>query len=93
MPHASVAFQVRTVVPVPAHAPAVNTSLNVTTGLGSQMSVTVGAGNTGVAGHWMGEVARGHVIVGGIVSTTTTVCEQLAELPQSSVAVHVLVLL
>ena len=69
------------------------TSANVTVGVASQVSVAVGAGNTGVAGHWMGEVAGGQVIVGGMVSTTTTVCEQLAELPQSSVAVQVRVTL
>ena len=49
------------------------TSLNVTAGLGSQLSPAVGAGNTGAFGHWIGEVALGQLIVGGVVSITTTV--------------------
>ena len=33
-----------------------------------------------------------NVITGGVLSTTTMVCTQLLELPQSSVASHVLVI-
>ena len=52
----------------------------------------VGGGNTGMAGHWMGEVATGQVMTGGVVSITVTVWEQLAELPLQSVHVQVRVL-
>ena len=44
------------------------TSTNVVTGAGSQVSVHVGGGNTGVAGHWIGEATAGQVITGGVVS-------------------------
>jgi len=57
------------------------------------VSLTVGAGNTGVFGHWIGETAAGQVIVGGVVSMTTTVWLQLAELLLQSVAVQVRVTL
>ena len=69
------------------------TSLEVTFGLGSQVSLTVGAGNTGTFGHWIGDTAAGQVIVGGVVSITTTVWLQLAELLLQSVAVQVRVTL
>ena len=69
------------------------TSLKVTVGLASQVSVAVGAGKTGVAGHWIGETAAGQVMVGGVVSCTTTVWLQVAVLPQWSVAVQVRVTL
>ena len=57
------------------------------------MSLTVGAGKTGVLGHWIGETAVGQVIVGGVVSMTTTVWLQVAELLLQSVAVQVRVTL
>ena len=57
------------------------------------MSLTVGAGKTGVFGHWIGETAAGQVIVGGVVSITTTVWLQAAELLLQSVAVQVRVTL
>ena len=67
--------------------------MDVTFGLGSQVSLTIGAGKTGVFGHWIGETAAGQVIVGGAVSITTTVWLQLAELLLQSVAVQVRVTL
>ena len=67
--------------------------MEVTFGLGSQVSLTVGAGKTGTFGHWIGETATGQVIVGGVVSMTTTVWLQLAELLLQSVAVQVRVTL
>jgi hypothetical protein len=73
--------------------PGVVTSLNVTVGIRSQSSVAVAAGKTGVAGHWIGDVTAGHVIVGGVLSSTTIVREHVAVFPQSSVAVHVRVTL
>jgi len=71
----------------------VTTSLEVTFGLGSQVSLTIGAGKIGVFGHWIGETAAGQVIVGGVVSITTTVWLQVAELLLQSVAVQVRVTL
>src|SRR5216683_1019742 len=85
----SVAVQVRVTVLVPGQLPAVTTSLEVTTGLGSQVSLTDGAGKTGAFGHWIGDTATGQVIVGGVVSMTTTVWLQVAELLLQSVAVQV----
>ena len=68
------------------------TSTNVVTGAGSQLSVHVAAGKTGVLGHWMGETAVGQLMTGGVVSITATVWLQLAELPLQSVHVQVRVL-
>jgi len=67
--------------------------LEVTFGLGSHVSLTAGAGNTGTFGHWIGETADEQVMVGGAVSMTTTVWLQLAELLLQSVAVQVRVTL
>jgi len=65
--------------------------VNVT--LRSHASVAVGATNAGIAGQAIGVTCVAHVIVGGIISCTTMVPLQVAVLPQSSVAVHVLVVL
>ena len=59
----------------------------------SQASVVVGGVNTGVAGQAIGDVCVTQVIVGGVMSCTTIVPLHVAVLPQSSVAVHVLVVL
>ena len=67
--------------------------MEVTFGLRSQVSLTVGAGKTGVFGHWMGETATEQVMLGGFVSITNTVWLQLAELLLQSVAVQVRVTL
>ena len=69
------------------------TSENVTVTVPSHASVTVGGINTGVAGQFIGVTCVAHVMVGGVISCTTMVRLQLAVLPQSSVAVHVLVTL
>ena len=53
------------------------------------MSLTVGAGKIGVFGHWIGETAAGQVMIGGVVSMTTTGWLQVAELLLQSVAVQV----
>ena len=68
--------------------PGVVTSTNVTVGLASQASLTVGAGKVGVAGHSM---VRGpaQTMLGAVVSTTVMLWLQLAWLPQWSVAVQV----
>ena len=59
----------------------------------SQASVAVGGVKTGVAGQLMGDVCATQVIVGGVISCTTMVPLQVAVLPQSSVAVQVLLTL
>ena len=59
----------------------------------SHASVAVGGTNTGVAGQAIGVVCVAHVIVGGVISWTTIVPLHVAVLPQSSVAVHVRVVL
>jgi len=53
--------------------------------------VAVGGVNTGVAGQAIGVTCVTHVIVGGVMSCTEMIALQVAVLPQSSVAVHVLV--
>ena len=73
--------------------PGVLTSENVILTLGSQVSDAVGGLNTGVAGQLIGVVCATQVIVGGVLSCTTMVRLQVAVFPQSSVAVHVLVVL
>ena len=69
------------------------TSEKVTTTVISHASVAVGGLNTGVAGQAIGVVCSAQVMVGGVISCTTIVPLQVAVLPQSSVAVHVLVVL
>ena len=69
------------------------TSEKVITTVRSHASVAVGATNAGNAGQAIGEVCVTQVIVGGVISCTTIVPLQVAVLPQSSVAVHVLVVL
>ena len=73
--------------------PGVETSEKVIATVRSQASVAVGGVKTGVAGQAIGDVCATHVIVGGVISCTTIVPLQVAVLPQSSVAVHVLVVL
>jgi len=71
----------------------VETSEKVMTTVRSQASVAVGGKNVGNAGHAIGVTCVAHVIVGGVISCTTMVPLQVAVLPQSSVAVQVLVVL
>jgi hypothetical protein len=78
---------------VPGHVPGVVTSEKVTVTLGSHASVAVGGVNTGVAGQLIGVTWLAQVMVGGVISCTTMLALQVAVLPQSSVAVHVLVTL
>ena len=92
-PQSSVAVHVLVVLYVPAHEPVKVTSEKVIVTVASHASVAVGATNTGEAGQLIGVVWLAHVIVGGVISCTTIVRLQVALLPQSSVAVHVLVVL
>ena len=73
--------------------PGVERSEKVIATVRSHASVAVGGVKTGVAGQAIGDVCVTHVIVGGVISCTTMVPLQVAVLPQSSVAVHVLVVL
>jgi hypothetical protein len=55
--------------------------------------VAVGVAHDGVASQFIVEGAGSVDIVGGVTSSTLIVCVAVALLPQSSVAVHVLVML
>src|SRR6187399_640535 len=92
-PQSSVAVQVRVVLYAPVHDPGVVASTKVIVTLASQASVAVGGVNTGSAGQSTGDVCATQVIVGAVISCTTIVPLQVAVLPQSSVAVHVRVVL
>src|SRR6186997_2986898 len=92
-PQSSVAVHVRVVLYVPTHEPGVVASTKVMVTVASHASVAVGGVNTGKAGQSTGDVCTTQVIVGGVISCTTIVPLQVAELPQSSVAVHVRVVL
>ena len=59
--------------------------------LASQISLAVAEPKVGVAGQLIG-LAVGQVMFGGVISITAMVMLQLAELPQSSVAVQVRVI-
>ena len=93
LPQSSVAVQVLVVLYVLAQVPGVVTSANVIVTFWSHASVAVAAPNTGEAGQSIGEVTEGQVIEGGVISLTTIVRAHTALLPQSSVAVQVLVTL
>ncbi len=64
--------QVRVIVNSCGHAPGVTRSVNVTTGLGSQLSVQLAepvlAGSVGTSHSIV--TSAGHVITGGVLSTT-----------------------
>src|SRR6188474_2226027 len=88
-PQSSVAVHVRVTLYVPAHEPGVVASTKVMVTVAPHASVAVGVVNTGSAGQSTGVVCATHVIVGGVISCTTMVPLHVAVLPQSSVAVHV----
>ena len=71
--------------------PGVVTSLKVKETEASQASEKVGGTKVGVVVQFTGVVCVAQVSDGGVLSTTTTERLQVAVLPQSSVAVHVLV--
>ena len=75
------------------HVPGVVRSEKVNVTLRSHASVAVGATNAGKAGQAIGVTCVAQVMVGGVISCTTIVELQVAVLPQSSVAVHVLLTL
>jgi len=89
LPQSSVAVHVLVTLYVPTHEPAVVVSTKDKSTVASQASVTVGAVNTGSDGQSTGDICPTHIIVGGVVSSTTMVSLQVAVFPQSSVAVQV----
>jgi hypothetical protein len=88
LPESSVAVQVTTVVPTGKPS---DGALLVTVGAGSSSSLTVGVPNeTGVRGAVASSVTpAGAVMDGALVSVIVTTCVSAAELPLSSVAVQV----
>jgi hypothetical protein len=93
LPQSSVAVHVLVIENEPAHAPGVVTSLKESSTSASQRSVAVGVVHEGVASQLIVEGAGSVDIVGGATSSTLIVCVAVVLLPQSSVAVHVLVML
>src|SRR5881409_609038 len=88
-PASSVAFQVRRIVRVPA-IPAVTESVKVTVAVpqaSRPVATPVLAGSV-LAGH-SSTLFGGQAMVGGVVSTSSIFCTQVAVKPQASVAVHV----
>jgi hypothetical protein len=94
LPQSSVAVQVLVTLYSCGHIPlGVVTVEKVILTEASQPSVAVAVPKEGTAGQLIGETTFGHVITGGVLSTTTIVLLQEAVLPQSSVATQVLVTL
>ena len=88
------AVHVLVIVRSTGHAPATVTSLKVIVGepvqLSEAVAVPVTAGKE-LCVHWM-VILAGHVITGGVLSSTNIVCRQVEALPQASVAVQVLLI-
>ena len=95
LPQSSVARHVRVMVYSCGHAPATVTSVDVIVGVASQLSVAVAVPfappGAVLAVHWIVKFG-GQVITGGVLSSTKMVCRHVLELPQSSVAIHVRVM-
>ena len=92
-PHPSAAVHVLVILYVPAHAPLVVTSAEVSVNALPQASVAVAAANTGVAGQLIIVGVGSAPITGAAISCTLIVCDAVETLLQASVAVHVLVTL
>ena len=73
------------------HDPAIVIVSNEMVTLISHASVAVASPKTGIEVHSMGDTTAGQLITGGVLSSTTTDLLHVELLPQSSVAVHVLV--
>jgi hypothetical protein len=69
------------------------TSAKVSVNALPQASVAVAVAKTGVAGQLIVVTPGNGAITGAVISCTLIVCEAVDELPQASVAVHVLVTL
>src|SRR5215216_7134027 len=96
LPQSSVARQVRVIVYSCGHAPPTVTSVEVIATIRSQLSVAVAVPldppGAVLAVHWIVMFGGQKVMTGGVLSSTTIVCVQLLELPQSSVARQVRVI-
>src|SRR6188508_1723887 len=92
LPHASVVVHDLVIVYACGHAPSVVTSLYVTAGAGSQLSVALAipvlSGDVD-SSHSM-VTSTGHVIDGGVESSTRIFCRHVVLFPQASVTSHVL---
>ena len=90
-PHASVAVHVLVMVPQPCTTLFVSVKFTVI--VGSQLSVAVTDGPAIIVlVHCTVSLAGTPIMTGRVVSTTVSVCEAVAVLPQRSVDVHVLVI-
>jgi hypothetical protein len=93
-PQSSIAVNVLVIVFSCGQMPPTVTSENPMVGVASQLSVAVALPVTAVAVLELHctVIFGGQVITGGALSSTKIVCAQLLELPQSSVALHVRVM-
>src|SRR5713226_8853286 len=91
LPHASVAFQVRSIPGLPVQLAGVAASVEVMVGVPPQLSVAVAAPVLAgaVEAPHCNCLSGGQVITGGVVSTNVMCCTQVAMLPQASVAFQV----
>ena len=67
------------------------TSVKVSVNADPQASIAEATAKTGVAGQLIVEGPGSAAITGAVMSMTLMVCDAVDELPQASVAVHVLV--
>lgn len=91
LPHPSDAVHVRVIVSNDGQSPERTTSVNSTNGFPVQLSVAVAdpvAGGKVLSVHSIVTLA-GQVMTGGTLSSTNMVCKQVLELPQSSEAIQV----
>ena len=92
-PQSSVALHVLLIVYSCGHPPATVTSVEVMVGVASQLSVAVAVPFVppgAVLAVQRIVILAGQVMDGAILSSTNMVCRQVLKLPQSSVAIHVL---
>src|SRR5687767_4254717 len=92
LPQRSVAMNVRMMVRSPGHVPGMDTSLELTDGFGSQLSVAVALPPGTGSSHSIVLSGGTPLIVGPCVSTTVTTCVADAVLPAQSRAVYVRVM-
>ena len=94
LPQSSEANQVRVTVDICAQPPPADASVKVIIGVPSQASVAVAvpvlAGTVRASQSIV--TFGGQLMIGGVLSSTKMVCTQLLELPQSSAATHVRVI-
>ena len=93
MPQSSVAVQVLVTEYDPAQAPLVVISADVRVKLLPHSSVAVAVAKLGVAGQLIVDADGKGSMTGAVMSCTLIVCAAVEVLPQSSVAVQVLVTL